>query len=204
MITAIEQGIVNVIKTANTVPANEGGLGYRLKTVKSYGGELSGKLADVAAFFPFVLVAFSGLRKLRSLGTRTEYEVFFAVICAAKSLRNEEEQRRGGSRQPGSYQILEDCFSRLHGNMLGLDISPLEIVRIDPLVNERGDRDNASIYGMEVSTRVTLPGTLPPDGRPGLFATFHANWDIPVLGNVGPEIPDDANADATDHVTLEQ
>lgn len=35
------------------------------------------------------------------------------------------------------------------------------------------------------------------------FRIFHANWDIPPIGNVGPEIPDDDNADATDHVILE-
>lgn len=35
------------------------------------------------------------------------------------------------------------------------------------------------------------------------FKTFHANWDIPLHGNVGPDLPDDAHADATDHITLE-
>lgn len=34
----------------------------------------------------------------------------------------------------------------------------------------------------------------------GEFRIFHANWDVPPLGNVVPPTPADATADATDHV----
>lgn len=35
------------------------------------------------------------------------------------------------------------------------------------------------------------------------FDVFHANWDVPSFG-VGPALPDDDHADATDHIFLEQ
>ncbi len=39
--------------------------------------------------------------------------------------------------------------------------------------------------------------------RPGIFETFHANWDIPEFGNVATDLPSDDSADATDHVHME-
>lgn len=36
----------------------------------------------------------------------------------------------------------------------------------------------------------------------GDFRIFHANWDIPPIGNVVPPLPADETADATDHVII--
>jgi hypothetical protein len=38
------------------------------------------------------------------------------------------------------------------------------------------------------------------DPSSGEFRIFHANWDVPPIGNVQPPTPADATADATDHV----
>lgn len=48
----------------------------------------------------------------------------------------------------------------------------------------------------------TDPAADPANAAP--FKFFHANWDIRPIGDVGPDLPDDAHADATDHVILEQ
>ncbi|TXH32521.1 MAG: hypothetical protein E6Q98_24665 [Rhodospirillaceae bacterium] len=54
-------------------------------------------------------------------------------------------------------------------------------------------------------TTIGYDDAIPDAGDPGLgdFKIFHANWDIPVFGNVLPPLPADDTADATDHVIME-
>lgn len=200
MIGAIENAMIEAVESAQ----NNGALGYTLKKIDTYGGDLSDDINHVIRNFPAVWFIFIGAQKNRSVGRGAfEYILRFNAIVAASSLRNEKISRHGTDGEVGSYQIMEDIIYILAGKSHGLDISELEPGQITPLVNERSNQHLASIYGIEFTTRAVIDTGLISDSLDDL-EIFHSNWDVPVLGNVGEEgIPDDDNADATDHITLE-
>lgn len=200
MIGAIENAMIETVQAAQ----DNDMLGYQLKKIDTYGGDLNDEISRVIRNFPAVWFIFIGARKHRNIGRgAVEYIGRFNAIAAADSLRNEKAARHGTEGKVGSYQILLDVIRLLGGKDLGLEISELEPGQITPLVNERSAQLLASVYAVEFTTRFVIDfGLAAP--APDNFETFHANWDVPVLGNVGEEgIPDDDNADATDHITLE-
>lgn len=200
MIGTIEQAIIDHIKAAEAA----GALGYELKTVASYGGELTDDLNRIVHQFPAIWVIYSGEKAGQAFSNTQQADAKYSVIVGAKSLRNEKSARKGSGTGVGSYQMARDMKALLTGETFGLDISPLRFSAILPLFNDRSDKGLASIY--KVDFLVEYPETLVDDTAiDGLddFETFHSNWDVPAHGNVGPEIPDDDNADATDTVTLE-
>lgn len=196
---AIEDKIIERIIAA--VP----GFGYKLDA-KTYGGEISDGIDRAIKNFPAVLVVFNGRDKDRVRSTRNNaiWTYRWMLICCATSLRNEASARKGSETGVGSYQIADDLEYLFHEAALGLDyIEPVKPVGVRPLINDRVDQQLASVYGLDIEIVVHRDHAPDLDADDvGDFQTFHANWDIPTFGNVGPEVPDDENADATDNVTL--
>lgn len=200
MIGAVENAIIARIQAAQ----DSGALGYRLVKVTTYAGDLAEGIKSVARALPAVWVVFSGATAQRVIArTRVEVSATYSVIVAANSLRNEREGRHGSGAAPGAYQIVEDIVALLGGRSLDIQaLRPLQLVRIEALYNDRSEQTLAAIYGITFETgwQVDLgedAGTLDD------FRTFHANWDLPAHGEVGPALPDDTHAQATDHITLE-
>lgn len=197
---AIEDKIIGRINDA--MPA----LGYKLEEVKTYAGEISDGIDRAIKNFPAILVVFNGREKDRARSTANNaiWTYRWMLICCATSLRNEAAARKGSDTGVGSYQIGDDMEELFHDADLGLNY--LELVKpvaVRPLINDRVDKQLASVYGVDLEVVVHRDHTPDTESEDlGDFETFHANWDVPTHGNVGPETPDDENADATDHVTL--
>jgi phage gp37-like protein len=201
MIGIIEQAIIDRIKAVS----DSGVLGYKLSTIKSYGGEFSDQnTRGVVRLFPAALVMFDGAKVKRQTNTALEMEVRFGVFVAAKNLRSEESARRGDGVTPGTYQIMGDIIQLLSNSDLGLDvIDDLSFEDARLIMADRSEESLLSVYGLSFTTcfRVT---TLPDTSGIDDFETFHSNWDVPVLGNVSTTLPADVTADATDHIEVPQ
>lgn len=189
MIGVIEDAIIDRIKTAD--------LGYKLKKVASYGGEFADALDRAVTAFPCILVAFAGKTRADSHNMTTR----FLIMCCAENLRNERNARRGDGTAAGSYQMVKDIETLFHRRKLGLEaVDEITVTNVTPLVNDKSGSRLASVYGVELSMRVADEDGV-EDSSLGEFETFHANWDVPPLGNVSTDLPADETADATDHVT---
>ncbi len=199
MIAEIENAMIAAIKALQ----DNGTLGYRLAKLDSYGGEFADGLERAAVNFPAILIVYGGGPISQVGQSNWKHTCRFMVICAAGNLRNEKASRHGEAGKVGSYQIAQDVVKILGGQAFGLDIAPLYPVAVRPLVNDKAGSQLVSVYGVDFETAFYL-GVLPEMEDLGAFQTFHANWDIPVFGNVDKDIPSDDTADATDHVTLPQ
>src|SRR5690606_10086784 len=106
--------------------------------------------------------------------------------------------------EPGSYQLFLDAIGLLAGQTLGLDIDRIKITQAREVNRTAAMRKaKLSLYAIKLETAMSVEPLTIGDGNLAPFETFHANWDIPPHGNVGPAIPDDGNADATDTIMLE-
>lgn len=194
MIGAIEQAIAERLRGAS----DAGSLGYALRTVASYGGEL----ADVAVAvrsFPAVWVAFAGERRAEALGQgQFRHEGVFTLFVAVQSRRGDRAARLGVDGEPGSLQVLEDVRAILLDDDLGLDIEPLAPVQVRSIAQTA----EASVYACDLATRWVSFAAAGHDGDIADFLHFHADWDVPPHGNVQPPLPAD-QADARDDVYLE-
>ena len=200
MIGEIEQAIIDRIKAAQAADV----LGYKLKTIGTWGGDNSDDLRRLVKSFPAVWVIYAGETPGRHTSRYQEYTARFNIVIAAQSLRNEKQARRGSSGNVGSYQILQDVKSLILNSRLALDIQPVRPGRVTPLINEKSNEHLASLYGLEVSV-VYREDQVGETNSLDDFNTFHANWDLPEFGNVGQDgIPDDENADSTSHLTLQE
>lgn len=178
-------------------------LGYKLKKLDSYGGEFDDGLEKIVRDFPAMLFSFAGMRKLKEARSMVKMQARWAVFCCGLSMRNEKASRQGKLDQVGSYQLVNDTILLFQGQTLGLEIDAISVAEVQALTNNKSEKQLASIYGVMLETAFTIEGGVDPSTLEP-FETFHANWDIPTFGNVGPAIPDDTNADATDNVELEQ
>lgn len=186
--------------------------GYGLKKVDSYGGELTDEIENALASFPAVLVVYTGASVITATSQTAKVRHAFNIIVCAQSLRSEKSSRHSSSGSVGSLQIIADALAVLLGQKLKYESAPGQLVNIPmtplafravrPLMNNRADGQLASVYSIDIDTDVTT--TMAASDDLADFVTFHANWDIPAIGNVQPPLPADDAADATDHVTLEQ
>ncbi len=100
MIGIIEQAIIDRIKAVS----DSGVLGYKLSTIKSYGGEFSDQnTRGVVRLFPAALVMFDGAKVKRQTNTELGMEVRSGVVVAAKHLRWDASARRGDGGPPGTH-----------------------------------------------------------------------------------------------------
>lgn len=197
MIGTIEQAILDKIAAASSgaTPA----LGYRIKDVKSYGGELEGPVTEIAKRFPAALVVFAGIRSAAELGGGAwQYTAAFSVIVGNQDRRNNTTARHGAGSQPGSYQMVTDALALLVGSDLGLSIAQIRPGRVIALINSK----TVSVYSVEVFTDFVVEYEA-ADADLDDFAVLHADWDIPPHGNVSTDLPA-GDADAEDTIEPEQ
>lgn len=157
MISAIENAIIARIAS---VPHSV--LGYRLRRVDSYGGQLEAddELAKVVNILPRVMVTCTGVGRADDNGSHYAERGTFAVLCVARSLRNEQATRHGGTPgEVGTLQMRDDVLSLLCGQTLGLGehISPLVPHGTRIMFNGKLRSLSVSIVAVEFSTSWSHP-----------------------------------------------
>jgi len=200
VIAAIEKGVLEALRDAGASDL----FGYRYRTLETYPDDWDAYLKEVRVLnAPAAWCVFLGIGKMVEEEDGTvRGEARFGLVVAAENLRNEEATRHGHGAKPGSYQLAIDAVTLLAGSDLGLDIGRLK-PRQMRLVARDDEQRKRKLSLMLIELATDLPFEAFVDAEPGSFITFNVNWDVPEFGNVGPDIPDDANADATDRVTLE-
>lgn len=166
---------------------------------------------------PAAWVAFMSWDKAERIGGELIVDGQFALLVANQSVRPDEAANRHGvgtPLEPGSYRLALGASALLAGHMLGLDlVAPIEVGAAELLPRTKTMIDmGLSITLIDLSCRfpITLSGCDSPDDLDAL----HANWDMPPFGlpfiidrdpvAPGVQLPDDAHADATDHIDLTQ
>lgn len=213
MIAEIENGIIAALKAAGA----DGTLPFNFADIESYPLDWDIYLKEKGGLIkaPGAWVVFAGWgNPVDSDTDRPHLPATFGLVVMAENLRNELATRQGDPadpNKPGSYLLAEQSARLLSGKDLGL---PIDAIRIGALRHVRSPEAlkerQVSMMSIEVRTGFLITAIETPDQLDD-FVTFHGNWDIPVLGNVdaapgapGIQIPADATADATDHLTMEQ
>lgn len=203
LIGGIENAIIERIKQAQSQKA----LGYTLKKIGTYGGELAESVERAVMSFPAVLCIYNGdnLDTNRSTEMQDMRVYNFVLFCCAKSLRNEAAGRKGAGDKVGSYQIADDMRNLFREHKFdGLDSWPVRVLSVRPVMNDKPSQQLVSVYAVDL--QVTVSVDYEPDTS-GLhpFNIFHANWDIPPFNeDIQSPLPADDKADATDHIVLPQ
>ncbi|HEY4254583.1 MAG TPA: phage protein Gp37 [Roseomonas sp.] len=137
----------------------------------------------------------------------------WTIYLIATNASGEAARRRGDAATIGAYEMLEVTARSLDRWLPAAAAGAASVLRADML-------DPASLHlALDVASPVStgrsaylLTLAVPllltgPDAGPPLsvdpFVTFHADWDVPVFGNVTPPLPA-AAPDAADTVTLPQ
>jgi len=120
-----------------------------VRTIKSYQEELDDEetIARATRLFPAIFVVYGG-SGYADHGSRKIETLSFILFVCDKSFRKEEELRRGGSSNPGTYVMLNGARDLLYEQRLSLDITPLKLIREDPVWFGNG----ISIYSAEYET----------------------------------------------------
>lgn len=217
MIAAVENAILARLKAAG----DAGALGYKYATLDSYPADWDAYFKEKTVRAPGAWVVFAGFSHGENIGFGgLRVAARFGVVVMAENLRNETATRHGGPAggEPGSYQLMEDAVTLLHGQDLGLSIDSLKVeachfVRTQEIIRER----KVSMLALELSTAMSLQsteiggaaGTWPGTAPIGDFAHFHVDWDVTPFGGIdaspapGIQLPDPDHADAADDVQLE-
>jgi phage gp37-like protein len=201
MIAAIENAMLARIKAAS----DSGALGYKLRQVSTYRGDLD-NVPEAVKQFPCVWVVFGGHQKPEDEGAGWLVTPLFQVVVAAKNVRNEQASRHGSGDEVGAYQLLTDVLALLSGQALGLDLSR----RLAPgaarlIANARVDALNIAAYAQDFTCAYRIEPA-PAAATLSDFTRFHADWDVPPFIEPRPEVaPLDDEAvqiDAVDDVML--
>jgi phage gp37-like protein len=184
MIAQIEDAVIERIQSAQ-------GLGYVLRAVESYAGQLD-NIAESVRAFPAIWVAVKGSGIPQRLGAeKWKIPLTVAVFVAARNVRGERATRHGTVDSVGSYQMLEDMQALLTWQDFGLAIDLLSLGAWKTLINNRLQGQALSVLVQEFGTAYVL-------SRP-------SSEDLQDLLSIGLNyhlMPDDAKADAEDLVTL--
>lgn len=199
----IENGIVKRITDAHA--ANQ--LGYALKKIATYGGELAEGIERAVKDFPAVLCVYNGdtLDMNRSTQMQDMRVFNFVLFCCAKNLRNEAANRKGAGDKVGSYQIADDMRHLFREHTFAeFDSEPVRVMGVRAVLNDKAAQQLASVYAVDLQLTVSVDYEPDTSGLSD-FAVFHANWDIPPFReDIQSPLPADDKADATDHINLPQ
>lgn len=201
MIGTIEQAIIDHIQALNA----SGALGYKLRQVKTYGGELRDQAARAGIKdVPAVWLAFDRGTFDQHTSGFDRLNARFVLLVGTQNLRNEQAARHGASGDVGAYQIALDMAGILGGFKPGpadSSISSIEPQGIEPVSVEDSRNGRLAVYGIPFTVKFLNARITPGVDVTNPLRIVHTNWDLPPIGNVGPSLPDDENADATSHVT---
>lgn len=170
MIAAIETAIVQRLSSAS----KHGLLGYTLKTVESYGGQLDDEetLRRLAVQLPACFVVFLGEKGEGEHTNATyKFEARFGVIVVTRNARNEAATRHGAKtaqgQETGSYQIKRDVRLLLTDQKLGLGQGRMVPEGIKSLFNGTVNGKKMSVISLEFSMgykeKYTADDTLPAE-----------------------------------------
>lgn len=136
-IEQIEDAIIDAVEAIDAVT---------IRTVKTYQGELEEKdIRRLTAQFPAVYVVYGGSDYAAHGDRKIERMVYHLIVCD-KSLRIEEEARRGGAGNPGTYAMLHAVRDALCGSQAGLsNLTPMALISETPV----WFGDGLSIYAAE-------------------------------------------------------
>lgn len=202
MIGHIETAIIDKLEDIS----KSGALGYKFRQIKSYGGELRdqqsrAKIRD----FPAAWLAYDGSTLKSKTNAYDQFTARFVLLVATENLRNEKATRHGQGKDAGVYQIFQDMAGILGGfKPTGLPTaSAISVDSIVPVSNESTQNGNIAVYAIALSLTYQNARISPDVDLTNPLEAIHTNWDLPPNGEVGPELPDDENADATSHLTGE-
>lgn len=123
-----------------------------VRTIKTYQGELEADdIRRLIALFPAIYVVYGGSRYTEHGSRKIEHMSFHLFVCD-KNLRAEDEARRGGAGNPGTYAMLEGVRDLLYGQQLSKEIGPLVLLRQQAVWFGGG----ISVYGAEYETYQAL------------------------------------------------
>lgn len=199
MIAEIEDGIIaRIVAAAAATP----GLGYKLPTVESYGGELDGDLAAVVRKFPAVWVTFAGCRasaKENTQGSKWRTPATFVTMFGSRNVRGERSTRQGLKvggviKEVGVYQMLQDVSLLLAGSDLGLAITRLKPGAIRTLYNTKLNGQGLAVFAREWHCEfIETQPRAPIDPTDPMWLKLGINYYLK---------PGDNVADASDTLTL--
>ncbi len=210
MIATIENAIVERIESASAL----GILGYTLKKVETYGGQLDDDyhVRMIINSLPAVYVVNLSEKQTKDIGGgKYQFEGRFAVMVCARNARNEAATRHGaGANEVGTYQICRDVRTLLADQTLGLGHGYLVPEGAKPLFNGMIEKNKLSLRSLEFSMRWVegsapsmhnLPAQLTPEllknaeyktpegvlaesTHPRAFEALIAEWLSPTCGNI--------------------
>ena len=124
-----------------------------VRTIKTYQGELDDEetIARATRLFPAILVMYLGSDYDEHGARKIERPTFVLFVCD-RSLRSEEEARRGGTENPGTYAMLNGMRDLLYDSRLSKDIFPMSLRQERPVWFSKG----VSIYSAEYETAQAL------------------------------------------------
>ncbi len=191
---AIEAAMIETIKAAS--------LGYRLKTIEAYSGQLQDdEFARVVTGFPCALVAWTG--EWKAPEPRQGGQMIFprlTLIVGARNMRNAALARQAATAdQVGAGQILADLRTLFSRSKLGLMIDPLQPTAAEALFIGAGKERNAVVLAIDWLTGFFEPAARVGTRPDGEFLKAHLQWDIPPLTDREPDaaLPvDDADMEA--------
>lgn len=206
MIAAIEKAVLAALQAAS----DDGDLPWVWGTLETYPEEWDVYLKEKGQISaPAAWVGFLRWDAPDPADQRQRITLRFVLVLMAENLRDEEATRHGDpvdATKPGSYSLLTHSAAILAHNRLGLDIDHIKIGASHPVRPPAALAESkVAFQAVEFSTQIGLDDLIATGGGAAPFTSVHANWDIPILGNVGlAGLPDDAGADATDHIVQEQ
>lgn len=113
--TEIEDAI---IKTLMPLHMDNGGV---VKKIAGYQGELDDEnLQQFIITFPVILVVYARSTYREDAWPYMVEGMRYAVIIGDRSMRENADARKGSSERTGTYSLMKQARSKLHGSKLGL------------------------------------------------------------------------------------
>jgi len=156
-IEQIEDGIITELaplKVGYTpVGEDDPAIWRTVREIKSYQGELDSPedITRAVKLYPAIIVMYAG-SEYEEHGSRKVEKMTYVLFVCDKSLRTEDDARRGGSQNPGVYAMMNGARDLLYGSRLSKDIFPLELLRESAVWFGKG----ISIYSAEYETAQAL------------------------------------------------